>query len=231
MKRTIAIILALLLTLSMVACGEQNNDSTTNNTVSSTQDDQQNNNTEDKTDDYQADSSLPGVVRANYNNVQYCVDAPSEQIYNRGPLFVNMKNYFVIYDQYKDPSSKLNYGVDISKITSASNVIEGMEIQFAEACEEGLIIADEYRFTLTKKEDKQINAYQMSRFEGTMELVYKIDNPDVEYTSVSFVGYSLVKDGCPVYFVVVDIPTEGGVDDIGTMADKIARTFREYSED
>lgn len=231
MKKTIAFLVVFLLILSLVACGEQNYNNPTDDTVSSTNGSQQNNNTEGNKEDYQNDSSLPGVVRVNLDNVKYCVDAPSKQIYNRGPLFVDMKNYFVIYDQYKDPSSMLNYDVDISKITGASNVIEGMEKQFINACEEGLIIADNYKFTLTKQEDKQVNGYQMSRYEGTMDLVYEIDNPDVEYTSVSFVGYSLVKDGCPVYFVVVDIPTEGGVDDIGTMADKIAKTFREYSED
>lgn len=231
MKRTIAVLLVLLLTLSMAACGEQNNNNPTDNTVSSTQDSQQNNNTEAKKNDYQSDPSLPGILRVYLDNVKYCVDAPSKQIFNRGALFVKMGTYFVIYDQYKDPSSILNYDVDISKITSASNVIEGMEKQFISACKEGLINAADYKFTLTKKEDKQINGYQMSRFEGTMELLYEIENPDVAYTSVTFVGYSLIKDGCPVYFVVVDIPTEGGVDDIGTMADKIAKTFREYTED
>ena len=231
MKKVLTILMILLMCVSMVACGNNEENPVTDEQGSNVQTEQQNSNEQNDDKNYESDSSLPGVVRINLENVQYCVDAPSKQIYNRGPMFVNMENYFVIYDQYKDPSSMLNYDVDVSKITDASNVIEGMEKQFINACEEGLINADEYTFTIEKKEDKMLNGYQMSRFEGTFELMYEIENPDVDYTSTTFTGYSLIKDGCPVYFVVVDIPSAGGVDDIGAMADKIAKTFREYSED
>lgn len=231
MKKVLSLLIVLLMCVSLVACGSNEDTPSTDDQNSTIQSGQQNSDTKDDEKQYEADASLPGVVRINLDNVQYCVDAPSKQIYNRGPMFVNMENYFVIYDQYKEPSSMLNYDVDISKIYDASNVIEGMEKQFINACEEGLINADEYAFSITKKEDKTINGYKMSRFEGTFELKYEIDNPDVDYTSTTFTGYSLIKDGCPVYFVVVDVPSAGGVDDVSTMADKIAKTFREYSED
>lgn len=231
MKKVLSLLIVLLMCVSLVACGSNEDTPSTDDQNSTIQSGQQNSDTKDDEKQYEADASLSGVVRINLDNVQYCVDAPSKQIYNRGPMFVNMENYFVIYDQYKEPSSMLNYDVDISKITDASNVIEGMEKQFINACEEGFINADEYAFSITKKEDKTINGYKMSRFEGTFELKYEIDNPDVDYTSTTFTGYSLIKGGCPVYFVVVDVPSAGGVDDVSTMADKIAKTFREYSED
>lgn len=231
MKKVLSLLIVLLMCVSLVACGSNEDTPSTDDQNSTIQSGQQNSDTKDDEKQYEADASLSGVVRINLDNVQYCVDAPSKQIYNRGPMFVNMDNYFVIYDQYKEPSSMLNYDVDISKITDASNVIEGMEKQFINACEEGFINADEYAFSITKKEDKTINGYKMSRFEGTFELKYEIDNPDVDYTSTTFTGYSLIKGGCPVYFVVVDVPSAGGVDDVSTMADKIAKTFREYSED
>lgn len=227
MKKIVLLILSLALCLSLVACGNESKprDDISSSNLNQTENNEESNNN-NNTD---VNSDLPGVLSINFDNVQYCVDAPSKQIYNMGPMFVNMENYFVIYDQYKEPSSILNYDVDISKITDASNVIEGMEKQFINACEEGLINADEYTFTITK-ENKTVNGYKMSRFEGTFELKYEIENPDVDYTNAKFTGYSLIKDGCPVYFVVVDIPSEGGVDDVGAMADKIAKTFREYSE-
>ena len=39
-------------------------------------------------------------------------------------------SYFVIYDNYKDPSSILNYDVNLSEITKPSEVIDGMKKQF-----------------------------------------------------------------------------------------------------
>ena len=64
------------------------------------------------------------------DNVQYCVDSPKKQIFNKGCMYVKMDDYFVVYDQYMEPSSSLMFDVDVSKITESSNVIEGMDKQF-----------------------------------------------------------------------------------------------------
>lgn len=238
-KNGISLIVLVLIIVLVVIVGavtiafvmnKNNNVSVDNNNISNIKNNQQVSTSNEKKDNYESDPSLPGVLRINLENVQYCVDAPSKQIFNRGHMFVKMENYFVIYDQYEDPVSKLNYDVDISKITEASNVIEGMSNQFINACEEGLINAEEYKFTITNKENKTVNGWEMSRFEGEFELLYDVENPIVDYTSTTFVGYSMIKDGCPIYFVVVDVPSKGGGDEIGTIADKIAKTFREYDD-
>ena len=53
----------------------------------------------------------------------------------------------------------------------------------------------------------------------------------LDYESANFVAYSVIKDGYPVYFAVVENPDGENPIDINAMADKIAKTFREYSED
>ena len=141
-----------------------------------------------------------------------------------------MENYFVVYDQYEETTSEFIYEVDKNSIKEPSDVINGMKKQFISACSYGLINASSYEFDASY-ENVNINQWDMSKFTGTFELIYETENPDVDYTSAKFVGYSLIKEGCPVYFVVVDIPSKGGEDDIEEIADKIAKTFREYSED
>lgn len=227
MKRIIALLLVLVFCLSLTACG---NDSKPQDDISSSNSNQTENKEETNiSDNTDINSDLPGVLSINLENVKYCVNSPSKQIYNKGYSFVNMENYFVVYDQYEEATSEFIYEVDRTKIASPADVIAGMEKQFISACSYGLINASSYEFD-ADYENVKINGWDMAKFIGTFELKYETDNPQVDYTSAKFVGYSLIKDNCPVYFVVVDIPSKGGEDNIEDIADKIAKTFREYSE-
>lgn len=228
MNRIMSVIFSLILCFALVACG---NDNKPQDDVSSSEPNQTINNLETNNGNTNnSDSDLPGVLSINLENVKYCVNSPSKQIFNKGFSFVNMENYFVVYDQYEDATSEFIYEVDKSKIATPSDVIEGMKKQFIAACSYGLINASSYEFDASY-ENVNINGWDMAKFIGTFELKYETDNPQVDYTSAKFVGYSLIKDGCPVYFVVVDIPSKGGEDNIEEIADKIAKTFREYSEE
>lgn len=230
MKKIISLLLALIMCITLAACGSNGEKPANNDTGSSNQSGESTNNNQDKEDNYEATSDLPGTLRINLENVKYCVDAPSKQIFNKGYNFVNMDGYFVVYDQYEETTSEFIYEVDKDQISKPSEVLEGMKKQFIAACSYGLIKAPDYDFTV-EYEDVKINQWDMSKFSGVLELKFEVENPQVDYTSVDFVGYSLIKDGCPVYFVVIDIPTKNGVDNIEQMADKIAKTFREYTED
>lgn len=228
MKRIMLVIFSLILCFALVACG---NDNKPQDDVSSSEPNQTRNNSEtNNSNTDNSDFDLPGVLSINLENVKYCVNSPSKQIFNKGYSFVNMENYFVVYDQYEDATSEFIYEVDRSKIATPSDVIEGMKKQFISACSYGLINASSYEFDASY-ENVKINGWDMAKFIGAFELKYETDNPQVDYTSAKFVGYSLIKDGCPVYFVVVDIPSKGGEDNIEEIADKIAKTFRDYSED
>ena len=228
MKKFLCLALALTICFSLAACG---NESKPQDDISSSNLNQTENNEEsNKNNNTDVNSDLPGVLSINLENVKYCVNSPSKQIYNKGYSFVNMENYFVVYDQYEEAASEFIYEVDRTKITSPADVIAGMEKQFISACSYGLINASSYEFD-ADYENVKINGWDMAKFIGTFELIYETENPNVDYTSAKFVGYSLIKESCPVYFVVVDVPSKGGEDDIEKMADKIAKTFREYSED
>ena len=41
----------------------------------------------------------------------------------------------------------------------------------------------------------KVNGWNMAKFTGTFELIYETENPNVDYTSAKFVGYSLIKEG------------------------------------
>lgn len=228
MKRIIALLLVLVLCFSLVACGnnEKPNDNGTNQTFGV----QNEGNTDDNMEnDYTSDTDLPGVIRVNLSTVKYCVDAPGtlSQRANTGHI-VEMGSYFVVYDQYVDVSSEKEFGVDKNSISTAEDVIEAMSKQMAATCQNGLIFADEYTVETTKSETVKVNSWDMCKVNGSIKLSCEFP---LDYESVEFVAYSLVKDGFPVYFAVVENPAGENLIDLGAMADKIAKTFREYSED
>lgn len=228
MKKIIALLLAMLLCFSLAACngGEKPND---NNVDGSSGVQSENNSTDNKKNDYTDDKDLPGIISVNLSTVKYCVNAPGtlSQRANTGYI-VDMESYFVVYDQYVDISSEKEFGVDNNSIKKPDDVIGAMSKQMAATCRNGLIFADEYSVEIAKSESKKINSWDMCKVTGTIKLSCEFP---LDYESVNFVAYSLIKDGFPIYFAVVENPAGEKSIDIGNMADKIAKTFREYSED
>lgn len=224
MRRILLFILSIVLCMSIISCG---NDSAPSGDGKDTGEESHSSDINEKLD---FPEDLPGVVSVNLESVQYCINAPNEQIFSYGNNYVNMNDYIVIYDQYDELGSTSLYDVDVNKITKPSEVIEGMRKQFISACSFRMERASDYDFDI-EYEDVKVNEWDMSKFTGVFHLIYEVENPQVDYTSATFAGYSVIKDGCPVYFVVIDIPSEGGVDNVEEVADKIAKTFREYSED
>ena len=139
-----------------------------------------------------------------------------------------MNAYFVIYDQFVNIVSDNDYGIEKEQITEPEEVIEGMKDQFIDNLKEGLIRATEYTYEIKSRETITINGWEMCKYTGAIKLTH--DSP-LDYESAAFVAYGLIKDGYPVYFAVVEKPDGKNPIDIEAMADKIARTFREYTDE
>ena len=230
MRKVLALVLAIALCLSIVACGnnEKPNDDTSNNNSPTNQTEKEPNNNQVDAP-YEGDADLPGRIRVNLSTVKYCVDAPGtlSQRANTGHI-VEMGSYFVIYDQYVDISSAGQFEVKLDQISSPKDVIAGMATQMAATAQNGLIFADNYTVEVVKTEDANVNSWNMSKATGKINLTCEYP---LDYESVDFVAYSLIKDGYPVYFAVIENPAGEGTPDLDAMAEKIAKTFREYSED
>ena len=218
----------MLFCFTLVACdnGKKSNDNSIDGS-SCVQNEESS--TEGKENNYTSDKDLPGVIRVNLSTVKYCVDAP-DMLFQRANTgyIVEMGSYFVVYDQYVDISSETLFGVDKNSIASAGDVIGAMSKQMAATCQKGLIFADEYSVEITKSESQKVNSWDMCKVTGTIKLSCEFP---LDYESADFVAYSLIKDGFPVYFAVVENPAGEKSIDISNIADKIAKTFREYSED
>ncbi len=230
MKKLLSILLAAVLCLSLAACGGDDNKPSGDGTnpPQSGNSDATTENKKPDNDKYVSDPDLPGVVRVNLPAAEYCADAPSSLIKRNGTSFkVENSSYAVIYDQYLERSSDTYYGVDLKNILKAEDVIENMSKQTA-ACLEGILKrADEYTVTVDSKENVTVNGWNMCKQKGSVKLTHRFPLP---YESADFVAYSLIKDGYPIYIMVIDKPDGTDRIDIEQMADKIAKTFREYSE-
>lgn len=234
MKKIISLLLVMMLSASLVACGNDekpSNDSTGNSTSSSqTENESSNKESSDKgSNDYEPDEELPGNLDVNLTTSKYSIDAPGISFgrANTGQI-IEMSSYFVIYDQYVDISSEKQYEVKLDEIKAAKDVINGMSKQMAATAKNGLIFAHEYNVEATNSEDVKVNSWDMCKTIGKINLTSKYP---LDYESANFVAYSVIKDGYPVYFAVVEKPDGENPIDINAMADKIAKTFREYSED
>ncbi len=226
MKRFITLLLVIFLSTSLVSCN--NNEKNDNNSTESSYIQMEDSSKENIANNSQGERDFPGTLRVNLSTVKYCIDAPGDfsQRANTGHI-VKMGSFFIIYDHYVE-SSEMQFGVKLDSIKSANDVMEAMKLQMAKTSSNGLIFADEYTVVVNSSENVKVNTWDMCKTKGTINLSsqYKLD-----YESVDFVAYSVIKDGFPVYFAVIENPAEMNPINIESMADKIAKTFREYSED
>ena len=226
MKKIMTMLIAIIMLFALVACGQSENETKPNSPNDETSSEQQN-----KTDSGNyafSEEDLPGVINIKLENVEYSINSPSVQIYNKGYRFVNMGGYYVIYDQFEDMTSETIYGINKSAIKSSEDILKGMEKQVIAACSYGLVKAENYELIIDEKTNLTKNGWEMTKYQGAINLLFDMENPAVPYTTANYVGYGIIKDDCPVYFLVVDIPTENGEEDIGTIAEKIANSFRNY---
>ena len=178
--------------------------------------------------DYQKDAEIPRTLKMNAT-VKFCVDTPDNvEVRAANGYYVPGNKYFVVYGAYVDPSSEALHGVDITKIQSPSDVLEEMSEQFLWTSREGLIRAENYSMEIINKEEVTVNNWDMCRYEGNVILE---SGNKIDYNTAGFAAYTVIKDGYPVFFAVFDDPTDEEIADIVTIADKIAKTFREYSEE
>ncbi len=236
MKRLLSMLLALTLCLSLAACGSKDQSSggegtsqpqseTSSQNSGSTESKENSKNVEHP---YEEFPELEGVVRVNQTAAEYCADAPSALVKrNRTSFKVETASYAVIYDQYLERSSDEYYDIDLKNITKAEDVLENMKKQTAACLESILHRADEYAVRIDSKENVTVNGWEMCKQKGAIELTHQFPLP---YESADFVAYSLIKDGYPIYIMVIDKPDGTDRIDIEEMADKIAKTFREYED-
>ncbi len=178
---------------------------------------------------YEIDQDLPGIIKVDLSTTKYMIDAPTDLYMSKGTAYkIETDSYFIIYDQYVDIASEKQFGVDLSNIKKADQVIEGLTKQLLVCAEFILPYSDNYAMKIDHSDDVIVNGWDMCKQKGAFELTAASKLP---YNSANFVSYSLLMDGYPVCFVVGDKPDGSERIDIEAMADKIATTFREYSED
>lgn len=208
-----------------LATGCGGNNTTTGENNSGTSNSQNNNSGKN----YEIADELDGVVDFHTTTTQACFSSPGTLVKRERTGFKSVwGGYYVVWDAYLNTTSEMNYGVDISKITRSSQVIKEMEKQFLTVATDPLIRADNYDYKITEQKDIKINGFEMTKFKGTFTLTHEWK---IDYNEADFVGYSIMKDGKPLYFVVVDIPTGENRIDIEKMADKIVKSFRDNDGD
>lgn len=223
MKRIIIAMCIIAILFSIAACGEQANNTDKDNkeTNSSYSDLKDTSNTESKS----GVSDLPGQLDVNLSTAKYSIGMPDtlEKRANTGYM-VELGSYFVIYDQYVDPASKINYEITVENIKGASDIWTEMKSQILANAKNGLIRALDYDIVISQSEDVKINSWTMNKVEGkiTLSSSYEID-----YNEAKMAGYGLIKDGFPIYFIVVEKPNGNTPIDVGMMAERIANSFKD----
>jgi len=223
-KMFLSLICGIMILGIVTGCGGNNTTNPESNSGAGSN--TQNNNGSKK---YEIAEDLEGTVAVNLGTTQYCVSSPGTLTKRANTGYINSwKGYFVIYDQYVDISSNNTYGINHTTIKNAEDVIDVMKPQFIDTALNGFIYADDYDYVITSKENKIINGYNMTKFKGKFTLTSEWP---LDYNQADFVGYSLLKDGYPIYFAVVDVPNGENRINIEEMADKIVKSFRENDGD
>ncbi|MBU3112344.1 hypothetical protein [Clostridium lacusfryxellense] len=233
MKKVKIIISAILITglsMSLIGCGKDNAETKSGDTTTEQSTKADTKTTDDK-HDFQKDPSLPLTLSVELDTQKYSVDYPWGIASARSGAFSDTEGMYVIYDQFVPNLSDVDYGVDPTKITKADQVIEGMKDQFKNTAASKLPLSKAESYKITKKENVTINDWDMCRYEGefTLKDTAIITLKDKK---APFVAYGVIKDAHPVYFIVVDeSDNHDNIKEIGVLADKIAKTFRDLDKE
>lgn len=238
-RTLVSTILVSAMLVTLVGCGDGKDKGVSNSTNKSQTEQGTNDNKDNKQDDkkssYQKDPDLGRTLELGIGLVTFEIDVPtgwggSNQGTGWGYTDLERELY-VIYDTYLEPTSRIRYEVNLENIKSADQVVEGMEKQFLSTGMCLLPLSKTEDYEIIKKENVKVNEWDMCRYEGKFILE---DNPRIQIKDkkAHFVAYTVIKDGYPIYFVVVDesdAQEQAAV--VGELADKIAKTFREYGQD
>lgn len=238
MKKIRILVSTLLIStmlLSLVGCGDKKeNDGSDKGNKSQTEQKSDDNKKEEKKSSYKKDPDLDQTLGVGKGTVTFAIDVPTG--WGRGSVGTGWgctdlkRGLYVIYDTYLNRTSEDDYEVDLDSIKSADQVIEGMAKQFVATGMGCLPFSMKREYEIIKKENVSINGWDMCRYEGKFILD---DDPSVQIKDKKayFVAYTVIKDGFPIYFAVVDesdAQEQSAI--VAELADKIAKTFRRYED-
>lgn len=215
-KILLSLICGVLILSITTGCGKQANSNGSNDK------DMQNNSSNKK---YEIADDLKGTLSVNLSTTQYCLSTPDFPGRASTGYKNNGQGYFIIYDQYVDSATEVQYNIDNKDIKNSNDVIDVMKPQFIANATAvgGLIYADNYDYTITSKENLNINGYNITKFKGYFTLSAEFTP---SYNTAQFVGYSLLEHGYPIYFAVIENPDEEKSINLEDMADKIIKSYR-----
>lgn len=230
LKVLISTIVISTLMISMAGCGSsktkdpaKDNAQTTGNTQTQQNTGDKDTKGSDKKATYKKDSDLPKTLKAELTTQSYWIDAPWRLVRVGTGWYSMNENLCIIYDQFLEGASETDFKIDPSTIKTPDQIIDGMKAQFLSTATGELPVSD-YDYEIKKKENVKVNDWDMCRYEG----IFILKNTSIKDNKASFVAYSVIKENHPVYFVVIDKSyeqTHG--QELGPLADKIAKTFRD----
>jgi hypothetical protein len=221
--------------LSLVGCGDKKeNDGSDKGNKSQTEQKSDDNKKEEKKSSYKKDPDLDQTLGVGKGAVTFAIDVPTG--WGSGGVGTGWgctdlkRGLYVICDTYLNGTSEDDYEVDLDSIKSADQVIEGMAKQFVVTGMGYLPFSMKREYEIIKKENVSINGWDMCRYEGKFILD---DDPIIQIKDKKayFVAYTVIKDGFPIYFAVVDesdAQEQSAI--VAELADKIAKTFRRYED-
>jgi len=222
-KIIISAVLVTVLSISIIGCGKDKGTTESNNKSSSQSSEGKN---DKKT--YQKDPSLVATLSQNLSKIKYSIDYPWSISDAGTGSYSSTEDMYVIYDQFVAGASDTKYKIDSTQITKPDQVIEGMKDQFKNTATNQLPLSSKIDYVISKKKNVTINGWDMCRYEGEFHLDEDISLKDAK---APFVAYGIIKDEHPFYFIVVDTTeNHDKIKDIGVLADKIAKTFRDLDK-
>jgi len=231
LKVIVAALLILTMFLSLVGCGDEKVQDASNNTETEQRSDEKKDRDKDA---YQKDADLNRSLLVENGIVKFQIDIPTGWVgglEGTGWGYIDIeRELYVIYDTYLTKTSNRKYKVDLDKIIVAEHVLDEMKGQFLYTGMRFLPSSEGNDFEIIKKDNVKINGWKMCRYEGNF-LLAEDTEIELKDKKAYFVAYSLIMDGCPIYFVVVDkSDSQNQSALVGQLADKIAKTFREYEK-
>ena len=229
-KIIISAVLVTVLSVSIIGCGKDKGTTEGDNKSSTQSSEVKDGGTNDNKKTYQKDPSLVATLSQNLSKVKYSIDYPWSISDAGTGSYSTEEDMYVIYDQFVAGTSDTKYEIDPTKITKPDQIIEGMKFQFNRTATNRLPLSTKRDYIISKKTNVTINGWDMCRYEGefTLDNVNMITLKDKK---APFVAYGVIKDEHPFYFIVVDTTdNHDKIKDIGVLADKIAKTFRELDK-
>lgn len=204
MKKILLCLLALAMSFSMVACGNNNSNSVDESQVSSEEklpDDEENSDV----DSYDWTRVFVSTDLENPFRVRFVDTNPIN--YATGGLAYLVDDVVQFVD-YKSIYAESDFGIDASKATSADKIVKTFEptfIKFVQYDVTAITTYGEPHIEINTQEDVKINDYDTCKSTGTYYYYPMYSKEDDKETELFFVSYAtFLKDGIPVYVTALD---------------------------